>query len=157
MESCAFSGHREIAPQRVSALCDLLSRAVAYAYGEGCRTFYCGGAVGFDTYAAKAVILFRVSHPDVRLKLLLPCADQSASWNAHARAAYDYVLSEADEAAILSDSYARGCMQRRNRALVDAADMLICYVGRESGGSYQTMRLAEKKGIAIYNLYPHVK
>ncbi len=157
MEGCAFSGHRVIAAGKIASLTELLQRAVAYAYEQGCRSFYCGGAVGFDTLAAKAVILFRVKHPDVRLVLMLPCADQSDGWSEMQRAAYDYILSEADEAVILSDSYARGCMQKRNRALVERADMLICYVGREGSGSAQTMHLAEKKGIPVYNLYAHVK
>ncbi len=156
MENCAFSGHRVIAAEKIEPLTELLRRAVAYAYEQGCRSFFCGGAVGFDTYAAKAVILFRVKHPDVRLVLMLPCADQSEGWSAAQRAAYDYILSEADEAVILSEAYHRGCMQRRNRALVEHADMLICYVGREGSGSAQTMHLAEKKGIPIYNLFPHI-
>lgn len=156
MEGCSFSGHRVITSSAVAPLKDLLRRAIGYAYEQGCRSFYCGGAVGFDTLAAKEIILFRVKHPDVRLILLLPCADQSEGWNSMQRAAYDYILTEADEAVILSDSYARGCMQKRNRALVDRADMLICYVGREGSGSSQTMHLAEKKGIPVYNLYAHI-
>ncbi len=156
MESCSFSGHRVIAQAKLAPLKDLLRRAIAYAYEQGCRSFYCGGAVGFDTYAAKEIILFRVKHPDVRLILLLPCADQSEGWSDMQRAAYDYILSEADEAVILSDSYARGCMQKRNRDLVERADMLICYVGREGSGSSQTLHLAEKKGIPVYNLYAHI-
>ena len=156
MESCAFSGHRVIAPAKLAPLCDLLKRAIAYAYEQGCRSFFCGGAVGFDTLAAKEVILFRVKHPDVRLILMLPCADQSEGWNDLQRAAYDYILSEADEAVILSDTYSKGCMQKRNRALVERADMLICYVGREGSGSSQTLHLAEKKEISIYNLFSHV-
>ena len=156
MENCAFSGHRDILPEKVLPLVELLKRSIAYAYEQGCRSFFCGGAVGFDTYAAKEVILFRVKHPDVRLVLMIPCADQSNGWNAMQRAAYDYILSEADEAVILSDTYHRGCMQKRNRALVEHADMLICYAGREGSGSSQTVHLAEKKGIPIYNLYTHV-
>ena len=156
MDGCSFSGHRVVLPEHKAPLCDLLRRAIAYAYEKGCRSFYCGGAVGFDTYAAKEVILFRVKHPDVRLVLLLPCADQSDGWNPMNRAAYDYILSEADEAVILSDHYVKGCMQRRNRALVDRADILICYVEREGSGSSQTMHLAQKKGIEVYNLYSHV-
>ena len=156
MNGCAFSGHRVIEPEAVGPLSALLRRALAYAYEKGCRTFFCGGAVGFDTYAAKEVILFRVKHPDARLVLMLPCANQAQSFSAHQRAAYDYILSQADEAVILSEAYTRGCMQRRNRALVENADMLVCYVGKDTGGSAQTMRLAKEKGIPIYNLYSHI-
>ena len=156
VESCAFSGHRAIPAASGQALRDLLARAIAYAYAQGCRTFYTGGAIGFDTYAAKAVILFRVSHPDVRLVLMLPCADQTLKWTSMQRAAYDYILSEADESILLSEEYKRGCMERRNRAMIDRADMLICYVGRKTGGTAQTKRFAAQKGIPIYNLYGSV-
>ena len=47
MESCAFSGHRAIPASSGPALRDLLMRAINYAYEQGCRTFYCGGAIGF--------------------------------------------------------------------------------------------------------------
>ena len=66
MENCAFSGHRDISPEKVLPLVELLKRSIAYAYEQGCRSFFCGGAVGFDTYAAKEVILFRV--PNLRIR-----------------------------------------------------------------------------------------
>ena len=152
MNGCAFSGHRVILPEHKEPLRGLLRRAIAYAYEKGCRSFFCGGAIGFDTFAAKEVILFRVKHPDARLVLMIPCADQSDGWSAMDRAAYDYVLSEADEAVILSEHYAKGCMQRRNRALVDGSDFCIAYVKKADGGSAFTVNLAQKRGLEVINL-----
>ena len=151
---CSFTGHRIIDRNHTEAIGALLTRAVEYAYSEGCRIFYTGGAMGFDTIAAREVIRFRISHPDVSLVLLLPCIDQNANWSDAAVSAYEYVLSMANEVRYISDEYTDNCMRERNRALVDACDMLIAYVGRGRSGSGQTLRMAEAAGKKVYNLYP---
>lgn len=151
--TCAFTGHRQVEREAESLLPPLLSRAVAYAYAEGCRTFLTGGALGFDTLAARAVIAFRLAHRDVRLELLLPCIDQAEGWSPRRRAEYDWILSEADEVCYLADAYDKRCMIRRNAALADRCDLLIAYVGHERSGSAQTLRLATERGKRVYNLY----
>ena len=78
---CSFTGHRIIKEDHLSSLDSLVYRAVEYAYNKGCRRFYTGGAIGFDTVCAKEIIRFKISHPDVKLILLLPCIDQDAKWN----------------------------------------------------------------------------
>ena len=152
--TCSFTGHRTIPAAHLAALSDLLSRAVAYAYGEGCRTFYAGGALGFDTYAARAVISFRVTHRDVRLVLLLPCLDQAKSWSAHGRAEYEWILGQADEVQYFADAYTKDCMRLRNLALAERGDLLIAYVGHERSGAAQTLRAAARLGKRVYNLFP---
>ena len=152
--ACAFSGHRKIEYIRQPSVIEHLARAIKYAYDEGCRDFFCGGAVGFDTLAAREVIRFRMSHPDMSLVLILPCINQNEKWSESATSAYEFVLSAADEVRYISDEYTDGCMKARNRALVDACDMLIAYVGRGRSGSGQTLRMAEADGKKVYNLYP---
>ena len=153
MKSCSFTGHRKIDPRHINALSDLLIRGISYVYDEGVRDFYIGGAIGFDTMAAKAVVLFRMTHPDVRMHLVLPCLDQASRWSDRQREMYDYLLSVADTVEYIADSYYDGCMRDRNKRLVDLADCLIAYVGRNDGGSAQTKRFAERGGKTIYNLY----
>ena len=152
--ACSFTGHRVIAAAHRGSIGELLSRAIAYAYGEGCRSFLSGGAIGFDTLAAREVVRFRISHPDVRLILVLPCVNQDERWSARDRDAYEYRLGAADEVRYISDTYTDGCMRQRNLALAEAADILIAYVGRSASGSAQTVRMAERSGARIYNLYP---
>lgn len=154
MRGCSFTGHRQIEYAHKPAIADLVARAISYAYGEGCRDFYIGGAVGFDTVAAQQVLLFRMSHPDVTLNLVLPCRDQTAKWNDRQREMYDYLLSQADTVEYISDEYTRYCMSMRNRRLVELADILIAYVGHDRSGSSQTKRMAESAGKRVYNLYP---
>lgn len=151
---CSFTGHRQIESELRAALVELLARAIEYAYGEGCREFICGGAIGFDTLAAREVIRFRMTHNDVRLILALPCIEQDLKWSDAQKSAYGFTLSAADEVIYTSDSYTKTCMAERNRYLAERCDMLIAYVGRSTSGAGQTVRMAERLNKRIYNLYP---
>lgn len=152
--ACSFTGHRSIVSAHRPALPALLDRAIAYAYGQGCRTFYTGGAVGFDTEAARRVLLFRLSHPDARLCLLLPCPEQAQRWDGAQQDRYGYILSSADGVEYVSDCYTDDCLRRRNAALAERGDILIAYVGRSASGSAQTLRMARRLGKPVFNLYP---
>ena len=154
--ACAFSGHRKIEKSCSKSVVEHLARAINYAYGEGCRDFYCGGAIGFDTLAAREVVRFRRSHPDVRLILDLPCINQDAKWSEWQSDAYEYTLSAADEVRYVSENYTKTCMKERNQALAEVADILIVYVGYSTSGSAQTARMGEKLGKRVFNLYPSV-
>ena len=153
--ACSFTGHRHIKSDHLSALPSLVFRAINYAYEQGCRTFYSGGAIGFDTVAAREVIRFRMTHPDVRLVILVPCLDQDRSWSDRQRDAYSFILSSADEVVFVSsEPYSDGCMRERNKRLVELSDMLICYAARRDSGAGQTIAMAKKLGRETYNLYP---
>lgn len=153
MITCAFTGHRKIKEAHKKHLTGLLQRAINYAYERGCRRFITGGALGFDTEAAREVLRFRISHPDVSLMLFLPCLDQDAAWSERQRDAYEYILSSADEVRYVSESYDKSCMKRRNQAMAEECDIMIAYVARDYSGSAQTMRMATTLGREVYNLY----
>lgn len=155
--TCAFTGHRRIEVAHKKKLGNLLSRAINYAYEQGCRRFIAGGALGFDTEAAREVLRFRMSHPDVSLVLFLPCIDQDAEWSAGQKDAFGYILNSADEIKYLADEYTKTCMKKRNMAMAEECDMLIAYASRSTSGSGQTIRMAQKLGKQVYNLYPQLE
>lgn len=157
MTTCAFTGHRNIKESHKRTLPDLLARAIGYAYEKGCRRFIAGGAIGFDTAAAREVLRFRLSHPDVTLILFLPCLDQDASWNAGQRDSYEYILNAADEVKYISEGYDKACMKRRNQAMAEECDIMIAYVARDRSGASQTIRMAREIGKETYNLYPELE
>lgn len=154
MKGCSFTGHRKIEQSHSGRVDELLDRAIAYTYKLGCRHFYVGGALGFDTAAARRVILFRINHPDAQLHVIVPCKNQSDGWSSSQIRMYEYILSCADSVEFLADEYTDGCMRQRNQRLVDLCDILIAYVSRYNSGSAQTVRMAEKAGKKVYNLYP---
>lgn len=152
--NCSFTGHRIIKNEHSKSIIALIKRAVEYSYSIGCRNFYSGGAIGFDTIAAREVIRFRVSHPDVRLILLLPCIEQAAKWSESQRNAYDFILSMADETEYISEEYTSTCIKERNMRLAEVSDIMIAYVSHSKSGAGQTVRMATVKNKKIYNLYP---
>lgn len=155
--NCAFSGHRIIKGEHEGRIRDLLARAIAYAYEQGCRSFFSGGAIGFDTLCAMEVIKFRRTHGDARLVMLLPCVNQAAKWSDYQKQDYSYILSEADETVYVSEEYTPDCMRKRNALLAERADILVCYLGSRSSGTGQTVAMASRLGKTVYNLYANLE
>ena len=106
----------------------------------------------FDTLAAEAVLALREEFSHVSLLLLLPCRDQAARWRPEEVRRYERIKREADAVEYLGERYAPGCMQRRNRALVDWSAHCICYLTQNSGGTKYTVDYAKRRGLSITNL-----
>lgn len=154
-EVCCFTGHRDISYEHMEEVLTRLTAAVDRLYRQGIRTFLVGGARGFDTLAAIQLInLRRHLYPNLKLVLVRPCTGQADRWPPQEQALYNTVRREADLDILLSDHYYNGCMQKRNAFMVDHSCHLLAYVTRSSGGSYQTVNLARKKGISMENLAP---
>ena len=153
-KACAFTGHRQIKNEHKSIICKRLNDAIEYAYSLGCKTFLSGGAVGFDTVAAREVLRFKLTHPDVSLIMILPCIEQDELWSDRQKDDYGYILRNADEIRYISDSYDSKCMRRRNQCLAEECDIMIAYLSHSKSGAGQTVRMAEKQGKSVFNLYP---
>lgn len=149
---CSFSGHRQISKSHTETLPILLSDTVDTLIDSGVKTFQSGGALGFDLLAAGLVLVKRAKNPDIRLKMVLPCRDQAARWPKKFQRAYENIISSADEVLYLGETYDQFCMQRRNRHLVDSADILLCYLTRSFGGTMSTVNYAYDKELQIINL-----
>ena len=150
---CMFTGHRSIRSSHMSVLPERLAQLLEDLINEGYTEFRTGGAIGFDTLAALKVLEKREKHPEVKLHLYLPCRDQDKLWGDNLKEAYRYILERADSVRYCSDSYNRGCMYKRNRDMVDGADICVAYCGSHTGGSAYTMSYAEKKGLRIINTF----
>ena len=147
-----FTGHRYLSAGEIPEIRRRLRKAVDECYRTGYRWFICGGALGFDTLAAREVLDYRDSHPDIGLFLAVPCADQSSRWTAEDRKIYSGILSQADEVNVLSSRYFEGCMHLRNQFMVQHASLCICYLRRFSGGTGYTVRYALTSGREVINL-----
>ena len=156
MRACSFTGHRHIEKDHVLPLEHLLARAIDYVYAEGCREFYTGGALGFDTMAAKLLIKKRMVCPDIKLTVVIPCLNQSEKWAYSAKKMYDYIVSNANEVIFTSEVYSKNCMQIRNAKLVELCDVLIAYSGNPISGSGQTIRMAKQADKPVYNLFQKI-
>lgn len=148
-KSACFTGHRSISADR-TALSDRLYTLLEKLTNERNVTdYYAGGAYGFDAVASSAVIKLREKYPQIKLHLILPCS------NAEQTAEFQHILAHADSVEYVSEHKTRTCMKQRNARLVELADLCICYwnVNDRRSGTGQTVRIAQKKGIEIINLF----
>ncbi len=153
--SCCFTGHRRIENDRLYFISAALETEIEKMILKGVRFFYCGGAIGFDTLAEKAVISLREKHPCIKLIIAVPHMGQSNSFKEKEKQEYERIISLADEAVCLSEHYYKGCMHARNRFMVDNSRHCICYLNGDTGGTAYTVRYAEKQALHIVNLADH--
>ncbi len=149
---CCFTGHRDILPEHGDSMNLVLDAVIDRLIARGVRTFRAGGAIGFDTVAALRIIEKKKKAPSLRLCLFLPCKDQSRLWNGFSKEVYEFILKNSDEVIYTAETFFRGCMQKRDRALVDGSQLCVAYCLRDSGGTAYTVRYAEKKGVRVLNI-----
>ena len=154
MNNVSFTGHRDIDPDRISrSLRDTLEDLIT----NGADMFFTGGASGFDTLAAYTVLDLRAIYPWISLVLVLPCSpeEQTRSFSQQMKDDYYEILHSADKVEYVSETYTKECMKLRNQRLIDYADVCVCYYDESNfaSGTGQTVRMAQKKGITVINLF----
>ena len=160
VSGCCFTGHRPYAlpamgderDKAMQHLVYLLDRAVAAALEDGATDFYVGGAQGFDTLSAEAVLRQQGRYPGLALHLALPGRDQTEGWPEDDRSRYDAILLRAGSVWYAADCCSQESMKRRNRYLVDHAARCIAYLRRMRGGTLYTVNYALDSGIPVENL-----
>ena len=159
-ESCCFTGHRPAklpwkfneADERCAALKRRMADAVEMAYAEGYRHFLCGMAMGCDLYFGEVVLALRERYPDITLEAAIPCPTQAEGWPALQRERYFRLLAQCDLETMVSDRYTSGCMQRRDRYMVDHASLLIAVFDGTAGGTQYTMQYAMERRLDIIDI-----
>ena len=149
MKVCAFTGHRNLAGTDFDE--HLLERVVFNLVKTGTTRFLCGMAVGFDMKAAQAVLALKERY-DIELVACLPCTNQSERFSARSKELYDRILEKCDEIVVLDREYKAGCMQRRDRYMVDNCDVLVSFLRKNSGGTYYTVNYARKNNKKIIEI-----
>ena len=157
--ACCFTGHR---PGKLpggyadahARLRRALREAIAQAIGDGYDTFISGMALGCDTWAAEEVLALREAGTPIRLVAACPCLGQDSRWPAPERARYRALLARADAVYTACDCYTPYCMGARNLWMVEHAKRLIAVFDGSSGGTANTVRLAQEHGLELIRLDP---
>jgi len=159
---CAFTGYRtkklyeamggaEFLPE----LKDKLRAEIDELIDNDFSVFWCGMALGSDMLFAETVLEFKRKYPRVKFNAAIPCLGQDKAWNERQREKYSYLLENANEVKLVSNSdYYDGCMQLRNRFLVDNCDLLLAVFDGKKGGTMQTVEYAKKQGKKITVIDP---
>ena len=157
-KSACFTGHRTLMTDMNSFSALLLSVIEQMITDRNITDYYAGGAYGFDAIASLSVLQLKEKYPEVRLYLILPCSneEQTDGWNTKRKTEFENILGLADNVEQVSDRYYNGCMKARNARLVElASDYCICYWNPKHyrSGTGQTVRMAQRKGIEVINLF----
>ena len=150
--TCCFTGHRKIPPLQSVQIAERLKTELIKLIDQGYLYFGAGGALGFDTIAAKAVLTLQQSCPQIKLILVLPCKTQTRGWEKENIAVYEDIKNRCNKVVYTSENYTRGCMLKRNRHLVDNSSACVCYLTESKGGTAYTVDYARRSGIKIVNL-----
>ena len=127
-----------------------LTDAVEELILSGCDTFITGMADGGDLDFANSVIRFRNVYEHISLEAAIPCPIKKTKKYTDYHQNRDYVLSQCDKSYIVSEYFHRGCMEKRNRFMVDRADIVFAiWNGKQVGGTWNTIRYARAKGKQI--------
>ena len=156
-KTCCFTGHRSLDVADPGMLGEAICGEVSTLYRFGFDTFLAGGALGFDTLAAREILRMKLS-PDfsgLKLVLVLPYLGQESRWPPMDRAMYDYIRDRADDVIYTGDVYANGLLLRRNRYMVDHSAHCIAFLDekRSRGGTLYTVRYARQNGVSVTNIY----
>lgn len=153
---CAFSGHRpeklpwgeDETDPRCRALKLLMERELRKLCEEGCLHYYCGMARGTDAYYLEILQRLRQEYP-LTIEAVIPCPSQSDQWSRSERLRYLRNLGLCDRTTVLEERYTDGCMLRRNRYMVEHADVLLTVFDGSPGGTAATVRYAGSRGVRI--------
>lgn len=158
--ACCFTGHRPSklpwgdneSDPRCVALKERIAHALETAYEDGFRHFISGMALGCDLYFCQCALALRNQYPEVTVEAAIPCPEQPARWSQAQQTHYAHLVAQCDFETVISQHYARGCMQRRNRYMVDHASLLIAAFDGSTGGTQSTILYAMNRGISIVDL-----
>ena len=141
-KTCAFTGHREV---KDDLDIGLLTKTVKEFIEDGYDTFLSGMAMGFDLIAASVVLDLKKDYPHIKLIACVPCSEQERYFSAAEKKKYNYIIEKCDEVKTLSSHFYRGCMQARDRFMVDNCSLVIAYRRTNTGGTHYTVKYAAEQ------------
>lgn len=158
--TCCFTGHRPVklpwryneSDERCIRLKSSIADALEACFESGIRRFICGMALGCDTYFAEAVLAMKQRHEGIVLEAAVPCLGQEEAWPGPSRERYYRLLEQCDVRTVLEHEYTPGCMERRNRYMVDSSRILLAVYTGGSGGTLGTIRYAMDRGLTVVQL-----
>lgn len=120
-----------------------------------CTTAITGMALGVDTIFALAVLNLRdLQKIPIKLLCAVPCYNLSEPWfNQTDVDRFNDILNRADKVVYVTESdYIDGCLEKRNRYMVDNSDEILAVWTGAPGGTAHCIDYARKQGKRITHL-----
>ena len=139
VKTCCITGHRDFPAEKTEVIKEELYYEILIAVADGYTHFISGFAKGIDLLFASIVAELMAQHPALTLEAALPCRNRLDTTDI----LFHRLLEKCSEITVHSEEYSPGCFKKRNRHLVSQSQRVIAvYDGRETGGTYFTMRYA---------------
>lgn len=162
-KACAFTGHR---PQTLpfgynesDERCLLLKKEmkrqiIRLIEEENITHFISGMALGIDMFAAEIILRLKADYPFITLECAIPCETQAVRWNSFLSERYFNIVSKCDKETMLQKHYTADCMQKRNRYMVDQANIILAVWDGRPGGTGMTVTYARSQQKPVWILDP---
>lgn len=164
MKSCSFTGHR---PEKLfvknfenEIKCKLkneIRKNIITLINNGVSVFYSGMARGTDIWSAEIVIELKKEFKNISLICVLPFKNQiNDKWNEEEKIIYNNIIKNCSKVKIIYDYYKKDAFEKRNKYLVDNADVIIAVYNPKyiRSGTGQTVRMAQRVGIEVIIINP---
>ena len=140
MSVCTFFGHRECNGLREERLLSVIEGLIM----QGVTEFTVGNQGQFDAMVCRCLRALQKTYPYIRYRVVLaylPVGKTVA--DEHAETVYPEGMETVPP---------RFAIQRRNRYLVETADVCLCYIDHTWGGAYGFVCMARQRGLKVINL-----
>lgn len=147
-KTCSFTGHRNLYNDFDR---NKLKEIIKEVIKDGFNTFLVGMAVGYDTVCFQILEELREEN-DIKIIACIPCENQSLKFSVKQKEEYERMVNSADEKIILSKTYTRFCMLKRNEFMVNNSSVVVAYLRENKGGTFYTVNYAKRKNKKIVML-----
>lgn len=165
--ACTITGHR---PQRFKfkynehyKLCVKIKKAltaeIVNLYRQGVRSFWVGGSIGVDTWAAEIVMELKkqTEFEEIRLCVALPFHGFKDRYDSKQQTRLRDILSACDEKTTVSDTESEHAYRNRNEYMINRSDCVLAVYDNDRSirsGTGMTVNYAKKKGLPIILIHP---
>lgn len=137
-----------------SALHTIALQEIEKVVLTGHHRFLCGFTAGVDLLLAEAVLELRRKYPYIVLESVMAYENEAAKWPEHIREQYYELLKYCDAERLLQTQFSMDCLVRRNRYLVDHADILLTVTEGLLSNPLQAIHYAALQGKSVLCISP---
>lgn len=138
MKVCTFFGHSECYGLDAA----VLRSAIEDFIKQGVTDFLVGHQGQFDGMVHSCLKSLQAQYPNIRYSVVLAYLPaEKRAWEDMSDTVYPEI-----------EGHPKFAIERRNRYLIDSADMCLCYVNYSFGGAYKFARMAKRRGLTVFNL-----
>ncbi|MFI3326153.1 MAG: hypothetical protein R3Y35_08250 [Clostridia bacterium] len=109
---------------------------------KGAKTFYLGGYGEFDVLCKRVLLKHKKKYSNIELILIVPYLNHNMITQGYDGTIYPEIENTPPKFAIV----------KRNKWMVEKADIVVAYVTHNFGGAFQTLRHAKTKRKILFPL-----